>query len=129
MVECDFFRGCYLVSALATGAEMFVLDNSDDLATLGRPAALADRTLCVNEHVFANIQHPRKLLFRNCTAFDSLRGRPGLSFAAVVPEASGPDVRRVCRLPVGSPCGYRVTQVIRVPPLSRKFDSEPPAPN
>jgi hypothetical protein len=77
---------CYLASALAPGAEMFVFDNSDDLAALGRPAArraaedrlqwmlrLADRALCVNEHVFAKIQHSRKLLFRNCTTFDSLQ--------------------------------------------------------
>ena len=77
---------CGLASALAPGAEMVVFDNSDDLPTLDPPEALnaaegrlrwmlslADRTLCVNEHVLAKIQHPRKLLFRNCTPFDTLR--------------------------------------------------------
>jgi glycosyltransferase involved in cell wall biosynthesis len=94
---------CYLVSALAPGAEMFVLDNSDDLTTLGRAATqsaaedrlqwmlrLADRTLCVNEHLFAKIQHPRKLLFRNCTPFDSLqKAHPEFQLPPWLPKPAG----------------------------------------
>jgi len=94
---------CYLTSALAPGAEMVVLDNSDDLPTLGRPAArsaaedrlqwmlrLADRTLCVNEHLFAKIQHPRKLLFRNCTTFDSLqKANPEFRLPPWFPKPAG----------------------------------------
>jgi glycosyltransferase involved in cell wall biosynthesis len=77
---------CGLAAALARGAEMVVFDNSDDLPTLEPPEEreaaerrlqrmlrLADKTLCVNEHVFEKIEHPHKLLFRNCTTFDSLQ--------------------------------------------------------
>jgi glycosyltransferase involved in cell wall biosynthesis len=77
---------CGMAAALARRAEMVVLDNSDDLPTLEPPELrqsaerrlqrmlrLADKTLCVNEHVFSKIQHPCKLLFRNCTTFDSLQ--------------------------------------------------------
>ena len=64
-IECD------MAAALARRAAMVVLDNSDDLPALGPPELrqaaehrlqrmlrLADKTLCVNEHVFSKIQHP-----------------------------------------------------------------------
>jgi len=93
---------CGMAAALAPGAQTTVLDNSDDLPTLeprARDAAegrlqgmlrLADRTLCVNEHVFAKIQHPHKLLFRNCTVFDSLqRANPEFRLAPWFPKPPG----------------------------------------
>jgi len=95
--------GCGLAAALAPGAEMVVLDNSDDLPALESPKArnaaedrlqwmlrLADRTLCVNEYLFAKIQHPRKLLFRNCTTFDSLqKANPEFRLPPWFPKPAG----------------------------------------
>jgi len=77
---------CGIASALARSAELVVFDNSDDMLTLEPSASrseaerrlkwmlrLATKTTCVNEHVFSQVQHKRKLLFRNCTTFDALQ--------------------------------------------------------
>lgn len=77
---------CGIASALAREAELVVFDNSDDMLTLEpsatRPEAqqrlewmlrLATKTTCVNEHVFSQVHHRSKLLFRNCTTFESLQ--------------------------------------------------------
>ena len=80
-----------------------MLDNSDDLPTLEAPERrdaaegrlqrtlrLADRTLCVNEHLFAKIQHPRKLLFRNGTSFDVLqKADPAFRLPPWFPKPAG----------------------------------------
>jgi glycosyltransferase involved in cell wall biosynthesis len=77
---------CGIASALAREAELVVFDNSDDMLTL-EPSArrseaerrlewmlrLATKTTCVNEHVFSQVHHHSKLLFRNCTTFESLQ--------------------------------------------------------
>jgi glycosyltransferase involved in cell wall biosynthesis len=77
---------CGIASALARGARLVVFDNSDDMLTLepsaSRPDAerrlewmlrLATKTICVNEHVFSQVRHHSKMLFRNCTTFESLQ--------------------------------------------------------
>jgi glycosyltransferase involved in cell wall biosynthesis len=77
---------CGIASALAREAEQVVFDNSDDMLTLEPSASrhkaerrlewmlhLATKTVCVNEHVFSQVHHHSKLLFRNCTTFESLQ--------------------------------------------------------
>ncbi len=94
---------CGIASALARKAELVVFDNSDDMLTLEplavRPGAerrlewmlrLATKTICVNEHVFSQVHHHSKLLFRNCTTFESLQKEsPGFALPPWFPKAVG----------------------------------------
>jgi hypothetical protein len=94
---------CGIAAALARAAELVVFDNSDDMLTLELPGSRAEaerrlqwmlrlsaKTICVNEHVFSRINHKCKLLFRNCTTFESLQKvTEGFTLAPWFPKPRG----------------------------------------
>lgn len=93
----------WISRSLAPGAALRTFDASDDFAAFRHlnPAAfrerlrqliqLSDQVLCVNTHVAEGINHPRKLVFPNCTNFEELAGQPadGLTLAPVYPKPEG----------------------------------------
>ena len=93
---------CALAEALAGAAEHVIFDSSDDLTTfepddpdgarkrLGRTLRIADSVLCVNQHVYDLIEHPKKRIFRNCTTFETMQRRqPDFKLAPWYPKVPG----------------------------------------
>ena len=77
---------CNIAEAMAPRAEMVIFDSSDDMCTLEPPSdrgaaeqrlnrmlRISHKAVCVSESVSSQIDHPHKLVFRNCTAFESLQ--------------------------------------------------------
>jgi glycosyltransferase involved in cell wall biosynthesis len=93
---------CALAETLASNADHVVFDSSDDLTTfepahphgarkrLGRTLRIADAVLCVNQHVYDLIEHPKKKIFRNCTTFETMQRRqPDFRMAPWYPKGPG----------------------------------------
>lgn len=72
--------------ALASSASHVIFDSSDDFLEYVSPdirprfermqkqvLSLADRVLCVNDHVSSKLDHRNKLVFRNCTDYDTFQ--------------------------------------------------------
>jgi glycosyltransferase involved in cell wall biosynthesis len=76
-----------IAEQLGHNAAIRIFDSSDDLvefetggvrrarleASLARVLKVADRVLCVNEHVMEKLNHPDKRVFHNCTDFDNFQ--------------------------------------------------------
>jgi glycosyltransferase involved in cell wall biosynthesis len=95
LLDREYIRGCpyvlwmnspdplsvNLAHVMAARAALRVFDASDDFSTfdssnakqLDYLTALADVVVCVNEHVCSKLSHRRKMVFRNCTDFDTFQ--------------------------------------------------------
>lgn len=93
---------CGIVGHLSEKAEITIFDNSDDMPTLEPPEMLqdarrrlgymlskADRAVCVNERVASSIDHPNKIVFRNCTSYEQLQVLSPVALPPWLPKPAG----------------------------------------
>ena len=90
---------CEIAERLAPDSAFCVFDSSDDFTSwekprfrhqLDRVLALADRVVCVNDHVERGIAHPNTLVFRNCTDYGTFqRVDPAYRLPPLYPKPPG----------------------------------------
>jgi glycosyltransferase involved in cell wall biosynthesis len=93
-----------LSAQLAANAKLRIFDSSDDFVafeepgpkqdaltiSLNRVLSLADRVLCVNQHVHDILPHRQKLVFSNCTDFQNFhRPQSAFTMPTLFPKVPG----------------------------------------
>ena len=98
-MNCPGLLSNALARELAPGAQLRVLDSSDDFkarpddsmrSLVDELAALSDHVLCVNQVTADHIAHPHKAVFLNCTSWPSFQERrPEFRISPHFPKPDG----------------------------------------